>query len=343
MVRFGSMTPFGLGRAPGRELQDRQAVGVVARPVEVRRRRAPGPAGQVEERDHRRVARLRLDERRQVGVDDEQRDVGGDEAGPGLAGELLDGAEPHRQRQHDERGAGEPHGLDGGDERPGGRARAGRRGRRAPTPRAWRAAAIAWASSRKRAPGDDVLAAARDEGEVPGTGAAGGLLDALGEGEGSSRHHGLRPRPLRSRYEPASKPSRTTATPSSAAVGRDPVGGGLHVRRGVAHGDGRAGPLEHRHVVPLVAQGHDLGGRRRPSRSADHRQPGGLRHARRRTISTHSPAPAVGRRRRRRGRRRRAAPPGPSLAQPVPPGDELDRHPSSTSGTRSLGASGRRR
>ena len=38
----------------------------------------------------------------------------------GLGDELLDGAEPEGQRQADERRAGQPHGLDGGDERAGG-------------------------------------------------------------------------------------------------------------------------------------------------------------------------------------------------------------------------------
>ena len=112
---------LGFGRGATGELEDRQ-------PVEIlwRARVAGGTAklrgaGQVVEPQHRRVTRFRFDEGGQLGIDQEQGGVGLEQAGTRLPDELLDRREPHRQREHHERGAGEPGCLDGGDERARGR------------------------------------------------------------------------------------------------------------------------------------------------------------------------------------------------------------------------------
>ena len=63
-------------------------------------------------------------------------------------------------------------------------------------------------------------------------------------------------------------------------VQRDEIGGGKHIRRGVAHRNADTGQLYHRKVVAAVAAGHDLGGRK-PQVIGQRKQPAPLVHARR--------------------------------------------------------------
>ena len=131
---------LGVGRRAAGELQDRQPVEVVGRALEGGGGGSPGPGLQGVPSDHGRVARDRLDERRQLGVDQHQRHVGVGDADPGLGDELLDRRQAHREREHDHGAAGEPDRLDGGGERPGGGAEEGHvaaRGRRR-GPGGWR-------------------------------------------------------------------------------------------------------------------------------------------------------------------------------------------------------------
>jgi hypothetical protein len=104
---------LGVGRRPARELEDRQAVGVVVGPLPRARQGAAGTGLHGLPADHRRIAGLGFDERRQVGIDEEERHVGVRDPDAGLVDELLDRREPHRQRKHDRGGAAEPDRLDG--------------------------------------------------------------------------------------------------------------------------------------------------------------------------------------------------------------------------------------
>ena len=57
-----------------------------------------------------------IEERRELGVDDDDVGVGALDAPQGLVDELFDRAEAHRERQGDDGGAGEPDRLQRGDE-----------------------------------------------------------------------------------------------------------------------------------------------------------------------------------------------------------------------------------
>jgi hypothetical protein len=80
-----------------------------------------GPAArEIVEHEHRRVPVAGLEECGELGVGDEQVDVGVQHARPRREHELLDGPETKRERQHHDGGSGQPGRLDGGHERPGG-------------------------------------------------------------------------------------------------------------------------------------------------------------------------------------------------------------------------------
>ena len=112
-ARWGSTTPFGSDVDP--LVNCRMAFG-----SRVGCRRDEGCIGdQVGEQHHRRIARLGRHEGREVRVGDHERDVGVEDASTGLVHELVERPHAHRQRQHHDGGAGEPDGLDAGDERPG--------------------------------------------------------------------------------------------------------------------------------------------------------------------------------------------------------------------------------
>ena len=208
-----------------------------------------------------------------------------------------------------EGGAAQPHRLDGGRERPGRRAREGRRGRPGPTPRAWSAAATAWASSRKRPQGTTSSWPPTTKVSVPAPGRpAASSIRSARVARGAS---GVRPATYAAGYDlpvaiglrravaaavcvvqtPASS-SRRSATPSSSAAGDDPVGGGDHLRPGVAHGHAHARPREHRQVVPRVADGDHLAAAM-PSRSPTSASPDAF-DTPSGSSSTHSPIPAYG-------------------------------------------------
>ncbi len=63
-----------------------------------------------------RVVGVVVEERGEVGVDEQQVDVGLLDAHTSLGDELLDRSQTHRQRQQHEGGAGQPHRLHGDDE-----------------------------------------------------------------------------------------------------------------------------------------------------------------------------------------------------------------------------------
>ena len=79
------------------------------------------------------------------------------------------------------------------------------------TPRAWSAAAMAWASSRNAPQAHDVLGPPVTKVSDAGAGAAGGLLDAFGQGRarrGVRHRAGIGPpTALRSGYEPVGSPT----------------------------------------------------------------------------------------------------------------------------------------
>ena len=92
---------LGLGGRPARELQDDEPLGVVGRDAPaLRRRGCPAPAAPTSSGSDRRVAGHRLEERGQLVVDQQELGVAVADAGPGRLDELLDRAQPHRQRQH---------------------------------------------------------------------------------------------------------------------------------------------------------------------------------------------------------------------------------------------------
>ena len=135
---------------PARELQDRETVGIVGGADEPLGRQPGCLRDELVEANDGGAFRGRIEERRELGVDDEHVGVGALDAPQGLVDELFDRAETHRERQGDDGGAGEPDRLQRGDESrdvgpmmatcaPGS------------TPRACNAAAIARASSWSRA------------------------------------------------------------------------------------------------------------------------------------------------------------------------------------------------
>ncbi len=97
-----------------RELDDREALGVVGRALPRRRTTL-----ELVEAQERRVAGLHGEEGLELRVDDHQRCVRVRDPSAGLGHELLDGPEAHREREAHERASGQPRGLDGGDERAG--------------------------------------------------------------------------------------------------------------------------------------------------------------------------------------------------------------------------------
>jgi hypothetical protein len=164
---------LGIGRRSAGELQDRQPVAVVGH---------PHPAGGIRGRQlldlqHGRIVGLGGDERRQLLVDQHELGVRAVDALAGLGHELLDRGEAHGQRQHDERGAGQPDGLDRGHERAGG----GRQeGDVVPRLDALRleGGGVALRVPVEVSPGDDLLGAPDDERDPAGVVAVGGALDA---------------------------------------------------------------------------------------------------------------------------------------------------------------------
>ena len=112
---------LGLRRRSAGELQDRQRVRVVGRAFVVVRGGPARSGSQLRQQRHRRVAGARLEERRQVVVEDHERGVGGGGAGAGLGHELLDRRQAHRQGEDDDGRARQPGRLDRRHERTGGR------------------------------------------------------------------------------------------------------------------------------------------------------------------------------------------------------------------------------
>ncbi len=101
---------LGVGRGAARELQDGEVVRLHrgADPPSGRAR----AVGQIGEEEAGRVARSRLDEGGQLGVDEEEHGVGVRNPGTGLVDEGLDRCETHGQRQHHHGGAAQPGCLD---------------------------------------------------------------------------------------------------------------------------------------------------------------------------------------------------------------------------------------
>ena len=81
--------------------------------------RARALTHQLVEQHDRRARRSGIEERRELGVDDDERGVGVGDAHVGLLDELLDRPQAHRQRQRDHRAAGEERRLDRGHQRAG--------------------------------------------------------------------------------------------------------------------------------------------------------------------------------------------------------------------------------
>jgi hypothetical protein len=100
-----------VGGGAARELQDRQRVRIVGGafvPV--------GRAAQLVEPHDGWVVRLGIEELAELRVDHHDLRAGVHDQAAGLGDEVLDRAQPHRERQHDHGRARQPRRLDGGDE-----------------------------------------------------------------------------------------------------------------------------------------------------------------------------------------------------------------------------------
>lgn len=116
----GQHHALGLGGRSGGELQHRQGVGVLRGSDPVCGIDLGRLGDQLLQHSEGRVVVGAFDKGGELVVDQHQGAVGGGDAAAGLVDERFDRSEAHRQGQHHQASTGQPGGLDGGDQGPGG-------------------------------------------------------------------------------------------------------------------------------------------------------------------------------------------------------------------------------